>query len=106
MGVTYVDGSVKGSQDTERNIRFLVDSGATYTLLPFSDWQAIELKPKRTMTFTLADGTTVERCARNNSVRNLFFAPSAFFAVENIYPRIPRSSASKNFRSINDPRPF
>ena len=40
---------------------FLVDSGATYTLLPYEDWQAIGLSPKRSMTFTLADGTTIER---------------------------------------------
>lgn len=42
-------------------MRFLVDSGATYTLLPHDVWQTIELTPKRTATFTLADGTTVER---------------------------------------------
>jgi predicted aspartyl protease len=30
-------------------------------LLPSEDWRAIELSPKRRMTFTLADGTTVER---------------------------------------------
>lgn len=42
-------------------MRFLVDSGATYTLLPHEDWQAIELSPKRPVTFALADGTTVER---------------------------------------------
>lgn len=42
-------------------MRFLVDSGATYTLLPRKDWQAIGLAPKRSVTFTLADGTTAER---------------------------------------------
>jgi predicted aspartyl protease len=33
----------------------------TYNLLPHEDWRAIELSPKRSVTFTLADGTTVER---------------------------------------------
>ncbi len=61
MGVTYIDGSVAGPTNKQVSVRFLVDSGATYTLLPFEDWQAIEIEPKRTMTFTLADGTTVER---------------------------------------------
>jgi clan AA aspartic protease len=30
-------------------------------VLPKRIWQAIGLKPKRQMTFTLADGTTIER---------------------------------------------
>lgn len=42
-------------------MRFLVDSGAIYTLVPFEHWRQIDLPPKRTMVFTLADGTTVER---------------------------------------------
>jgi len=39
----------------------LVDSGASYTLLPLDVWQRIGLTTRRRMTFTLADGTTVER---------------------------------------------
>jgi predicted aspartyl protease len=39
----------------------LVDSGALYTLLPEKDWKTLGLKPKRRMTFTLADGTQVQR---------------------------------------------
>ncbi len=61
MGVTLVEGMVEGPTGKQRNVRFLVDSGASYSLLPNNDWQAIELSPKRSMTFTLADGTTVER---------------------------------------------
>jgi predicted aspartyl protease len=38
-----------------------VDSGATYTLLPEPVWKELELKPKRRMGFTLADGTVVAR---------------------------------------------
>jgi clan AA aspartic protease len=45
----------------QATVRFLVDSGATYTLLPHKDWQAIGLSPKRAASFTLADGTTIER---------------------------------------------
>lgn len=33
-------------------VQFLVDSGATYTLLPERVWKAIELTPKRKATFT------------------------------------------------------
>ena len=61
MGITYVEGLVKGPSGGEETVRFLIDSGATYSLLPKAVWQAIGLKPKRKMTFTLADGTTVER---------------------------------------------
>jgi len=61
MGITYIEGVVTGATGKQATVRFLVDSGATYTLLPHDVWQAIELTPKRTATFTLADGTTVER---------------------------------------------
>jgi predicted aspartyl protease len=61
MGITYIEGVVTGSTGKQAAVRFLVDSGATYTLLPHQDWQAIELSPKRSVTFTLADGTSVER---------------------------------------------
>jgi clan AA aspartic protease len=61
MGVTYIEGIVTGVNDKKATIRFLVDSGATYSLLPHKDWKAIGLSPKRSMTFTLADGTTLER---------------------------------------------
>ena len=61
MGVTYVEGTVTGSEGRQATVRFLVDTGATYTLLPYDDWQAIGLSPKRSMEFALADGTTVER---------------------------------------------
>jgi len=61
MGVTYVEGQVKGPTGKEETVRFLIDSGARYSLLPKVVWEMIELKPKRKLSFTLADGTTVER---------------------------------------------
>ena len=61
MGIVYVEGTVTGPTGTQVTVRFLVDSGATYTLLPYVNWQAIGLLSKRSVTFTLADGTTVER---------------------------------------------
>jgi clan AA aspartic protease len=61
MGITYIQGQVKGPRGKEADVRFLVDSGATYSVLPKAVWEAVGLKPKRTMTFTLADGTTIER---------------------------------------------
>jgi clan AA aspartic protease len=61
MGITYIEGTVRGPNDREAAVRFLVDSGATYTLVPHQVWQKIDLSPKRSAVFTLADGTTVER---------------------------------------------
>lgn len=61
MGITYIQGQVKGPRGKRADVKFLVDSGATYSLLPKSVWQVIGLRPKRQMTFTLADGTPVER---------------------------------------------
>ena len=61
MGITYIDGVARGPTGKEETVRFLIDSGATYSLLPNQAWQAIELEPTREMTFTLADGTTIQR---------------------------------------------
>jgi clan AA aspartic protease len=61
MGVTYIEGQVKGPSGKQENVKFLVDSGATYSLLPRAVWKSIKLQPKRQLSFTLADGTTVER---------------------------------------------
>jgi clan AA aspartic protease len=61
MGITYVEGQVKGPGKKRKTVKFLIDSGATYSLLPKKVWKEIGLKPKRKMSFTLADGTAVER---------------------------------------------
>ena len=60
MGITVVEGVVTGPQGSA-TVRLLVDSGAIYTSLPDSIWQAIGLNPRRSQTFTLADGTGIER---------------------------------------------
>jgi predicted aspartyl protease len=61
MGITYVEGIVTGGTGKQATARFLVDSGATYTLLPVDVWRGIELSPQRSEVFTLADGTTIGR---------------------------------------------
>jgi predicted aspartyl protease len=60
MGITYIEGTVSGPQGS-RTLEFLVDSGASYTLLPHDVWTSIGLAPKRTLAFSLADGTRIER---------------------------------------------
>lgn len=61
MGLTFVEGTVSGANGATAKVRFLVDSGATYSLLPHDVWNALGLAPKRTLDFTLADGTRVSR---------------------------------------------
>lgn len=62
MGITYIDGQVRGDNGAPpQPVRFLVDSGASYTLLPPAVWQPLKLTPKRRESFSLADGTRVER---------------------------------------------
>lgn len=61
MGIMYVEGVLTGPTGKRANVRFLVDSGATYTLVPHDVWKALDLVAKRTVTFTLADGTPVPR---------------------------------------------
>ena len=61
MGITYIEGTVSGSTGKQATAKFMVDGGAKYTVLPAETWKAIELAPKRRLTFVLADGTQIER---------------------------------------------
>ena len=61
MGLTYVDGVLTGPTGKTATLRLLVDSGATYTLVPHDVWTSLDLSPKRVVTFTLADGTQIQR---------------------------------------------
>lgn len=60
MGLVTVEGTVSGPLG-QLTLQFLVDSGASYTLLPDATWRSIGLTPKRSLHFTLADGTVIER---------------------------------------------
>ncbi len=44
-----------------RNVDFLVDSGAVFSVLPTPVWSALGLRAKDEMTFSLADGTSIVR---------------------------------------------
>ncbi len=61
MGITYVEAEAIGPTGKRAPVRLMVDSGATYSLLPEDVWKAIELEPRREMSFSLADGTQVVR---------------------------------------------
>jgi len=61
MGLVFVEGTVTGPSGQEARLQFLVDSGATYTLLPRNVWPPLGLVPKGSVRFTLADGSIIER---------------------------------------------
>jgi aspartyl protease family protein len=63
MGVTYVQARLRrpDGRGLSRTVRFLVDSGAIYSVLPEKTWRALRLRPERQVEFTLADGTPIER---------------------------------------------
>ena len=42
-------------------IRFLVDTGAVYTVLPEHAWQSLRLRPTSSAEFGLADGSAIAR---------------------------------------------
>ena len=61
MGLTYIEGAALDYRGLRKNVTFLVDSGAGYSLLPFEIWNELELKPSREVTVVLADGTKLSR---------------------------------------------
>ncbi len=61
MGLTYIEGLLTGPTGQQTIVRFLVDSGVSYTLVPAEESRLLELQPKRTLAFSLADGTMIER---------------------------------------------
>ena len=63
MGLTYVHARLRrpDSRGPSRNVRFFVDSGAIYSVLPEGIWRALKLKPERQVEITLTDGTAITR---------------------------------------------
>jgi predicted aspartyl protease len=60
VGLVYIEGIIK-NQGKEEKVRFLVDSGAFYTVLKKEIWQRLGLKEISKSNFILADGTVIER---------------------------------------------
>ena len=63
VGMTYVDGRVTRADGRGRSVgvRFLVDSGAIYSVLPERVWKRLGLRRSRDARFELADGTAIMR---------------------------------------------
>jgi clan AA aspartic protease len=63
MGITYVTMTVKNPADPKRELetKFLVDSGAAFSVVPQETLGKLGIKPHRTQEFVLADGSRVKR---------------------------------------------
>jgi clan AA aspartic protease len=63
MGLTYIQATIANPARPRRTARlkFLVDSGAAYSVVPSSVLQRLGIKRGKTKTFILADGTEVKR---------------------------------------------
>lgn len=60
MGLIFAPATVAGPKGAA-SLRLLVDTGASYTVLPRAAWTRLGLKSSREMTFTLADGSELRR---------------------------------------------
>lgn len=69
MVLTFVKAEVTGPSGESATINLLVDSGASYSLLPEDTWRRLKLEPQETLEFVLADGTVIEREASECQVR-------------------------------------
>jgi len=61
MALVYIELLVTGPTGKNETVRFLVDSGAKYSLLPDGAWQRLEIASIRELTLVLADGRQVQR---------------------------------------------
>lgn len=63
MGLTYIQASVANPARPRRSarVKFLVDSGALYSVVPAAVLGRLGIKPGKIKSFLLADGTEVKR---------------------------------------------
>ena len=63
MGLTYIQARIANPARPRRTARlkFLVDSGAIYSVVPAPVLRRLGIKPSKTRTFLLADGTEIKR---------------------------------------------
>jgi len=63
MGLTTQIVTVRPSRSSRKRqqVEFLIDSGAVYSLVPAGVLHKLGLKPYRTESFALADGTRIKR---------------------------------------------
>lgn len=63
MGLTHIEASIANPARPRRSVRlkFLVDSGAVYSVVPGAILRRLGIKPHSRRTFILADGSSITR---------------------------------------------
>ena len=63
MGLTHIQASIANPARPERSVRvkFLVDSGAFYSVVPATVLRRMGIRPHSRRSFTLADGSAISR---------------------------------------------
>lgn len=63
MGLTYITAQIINPANPRKKtkVKFLVDSGAVYSVVPKATLKRLGIKPHSSRTFTLADGTSITR---------------------------------------------
>jgi predicted aspartyl protease len=63
MGITYLNIVVRNPQNLKKTFerRFLVDSGAIYSVMPEIELRKLKIKPESTQKFILANGEEIEK---------------------------------------------
>lgn len=63
MGVTFLNVLIKRLPDDPQfeELQFLIDTGATYSLVPAEVLDRLAISPHRTLSLTLADGSKTSR---------------------------------------------
>ena len=81
MGLTGVEAEVANPLQAEKRatLRFLVDSGAVYSVIPAAQLEALGIEPSGERTFFLANGVPVKR--RAGEARITFEGQSATCVV-------------------------
>lgn len=71
MGLTHIQAHVSNPARPKRSVRlkFLVDSGAVYSVVPARTLRRLKVKPHSRRTFILADGSEVTRQIGDASFR-------------------------------------
>ncbi|MBI3283196.1 aspartyl protease family protein [Candidatus Curtissbacteria bacterium] len=69
MSITYLSVKVRNPQDSTKQImgRFLVDSGAVFSVMPTSVLKKLGIKPTDKQSFSLANGEVIEKGVGNAS---------------------------------------
>ena len=90
MGLTQLTVRIANPTDPSRyhDMEFIVDSGATFTVVPKKVLEELDIKPRSTRTFVLANGEKFERSLGNAEVeyKGARGAATVFFGEDGDFP--------------------